>query len=38
MCGVPVFSAGDEDDTVFDAVEHGGLVYKKTITTMKYKI
>lgn len=26
MCGVPVFTAGHEDDTVFDAVEHGGLV------------
>jgi len=28
VCGVPVFSTRDEDDTVFDAVEHGGLVFE----------
>jgi len=35
---VPVFSAGDEDNTVFDTVEHGGLVYLKTKSIVRYKI
>lgn len=38
MRGVPVFSTRHEDDTVFDAVEHGGLVFEFALALTKVMV
>jgi hypothetical protein len=36
--GVPVFSTGHEDNTVLNAVEHGGLVFEFALMLTKVMV